>query len=40
MLYRRASKGQTYYKTEDGRFGLLEFRTVTETVRMPSTAIA
>jgi hypothetical protein len=40
MLYKRASKGKTFYKTEDGRFGLLELRPTIERVRMPSTAIA
>jgi hypothetical protein len=27
MLYKRAGKGTTFYKTADDRFGLLEFKS-------------
>lgn len=41
MLYRRVRKGKTFYKTEDGKFGLLEHRARVETVaRIPETATA
>jgi hypothetical protein len=38
MLYKRASKGTMFYKTADGRFGLLEFKSTTEEMRLPNTA--
>ena len=38
MLYKRVAKGKTFYKTADGRFGLLEFRSTTEEMRLPNTA--
>ena len=41
MLYRRVRKGKTFYKTDDGKFGLLEQRARVETVvRIPETATA
>ena len=47
MLYKRSvmvgsdgRKGRTFYKTADGRFGLVAFRPIIEEVRMPSTANA
>jgi alkyl hydroperoxide reductase subunit AhpC len=42
MLYKRASAGREFYKTEDGRFGLLELRKtpVIQEIRTPSTASA
>jgi hypothetical protein len=38
MLYKRATAGNTFYKTADGKFGLLEFRVVTEEVFNSSTS--
>jgi len=38
MLYKRVAKGKTFYKTADGRFGLLEFKSTTEEMRLPNTA--
>jgi len=40
MLYKRSSKGITFYKTADGRFGLLSLRANTTEVRTPATAVA
>ena len=40
MLYKRSAQSKTFYKTADGRFGLLELRATTEEVRMPMTATA
>ncbi len=40
MLYKRASKGTMFYKTAEGRFGLLALRATTEEVRTPTTAVA
>jgi hypothetical protein len=40
MLYKRASKGTLFYKTAEGRFGLLALRATTEDVRTPTTAVA
>jgi hypothetical protein len=40
MLYKRAGKGRTFYKTSDGRFGLLALRATIEEVRTPTTAVA
>jgi hypothetical protein len=40
MLYKRASKGTMFYKTAEGRFGLLALRATTEDVRTPTTAAA
>ena len=40
MLYKRASKGTLFYKTAEGRFGLLALRATTEEVRTPTTAAA
>jgi hypothetical protein len=38
MLYKRVAKGKTFYKTADGRFGLLEFKSTTEEIRLLNTA--
>ena len=38
MLYKRVAKGKTFYKTADGRFGLIEFKSTTEEMRLPNTA--
>jgi hypothetical protein len=38
MLYKRVAKGKTFYKTADGRFDLLEFKSTTEEMRLPNTA--
>ena len=42
MLYKRASAGREFYKTEDGRFGLLELRKapLIQEIRTPSTVSA
>lgn len=41
MLYRRAAAGKTYYKTDDGQFGLIAHRTqATPVGEVPATAIA
>jgi hypothetical protein len=32
------AKGKTFYKTAGGRFGLLEFKSTTEEMRLPNTA--
>jgi hypothetical protein len=42
MLYKRASAGREFYKTEDGRFGLLELRKapLVQDIRTPSTVSA
>lgn len=39
MLYKRASKGQGFFKTHDGRFGLTEFQPIVQQDRVPSTAM-
>ena len=38
MLYKRVAKGKTFYKTADDRFGLREFKSTTEEIRIPNTA--
>jgi len=38
MLYKRVAKGKRFYKTADGRFGLLKFKSTTEEMRLPNTA--
>jgi hypothetical protein len=38
MLYKRVAKGKTFYKTADGLFGRLEFKSTTEEIRLPNTA--
>jgi len=40
MLYKRASKDTIFYKTAEGRFGLLALKATTEDVRTPTTADA
>jgi hypothetical protein len=37
MLYKRVAKGKRFYKTADGRFGLLKFKSTTEEMRLPNT---
>ena len=34
MLYKWVGEGKTFYKTADGRFGLLEFRSTTDVMRV------
>jgi hypothetical protein len=34
MLYKRVAKGNRFYKTADGRFGLLEFKSTIEEMRL------
>lgn len=38
MLYKRVAKGKTFYKTADGFFGRIEFKSTMEEMRLPNTA--
>jgi hypothetical protein len=38
MLYKRVAKSKTFYKSADGRLGLLEFKSTTQEMRLPNTA--